>query len=64
MNLVSCDHCATVLDTDKMFFWDNFYKEDGSVDTTKAKWDGEGYVSALPCTHCGELIVNDETRYS
>lgn len=58
MNLISCDCCGTVLDAGKLFFPPDFYKEDGSVDTTKAEWNGEEYIAALPCTHCGELITN------
>lgn len=51
MNLVSCEYCGVVVDIDRLDFPDINEGTDSLVDD-KAAWDGEKYVSSLPCPVC------------
>jgi RNA polymerase subunit RPABC4/transcription elongation factor Spt4 len=57
MNLTSCDNCGVVLDKDKLQFPKDITRDDGTIDTSKAVWDGDGYVAKVSCPVCGEDIT-------
>ncbi len=57
MKLISCDHCATMLDADKLPFADSMYDENG-IDDDNARYDqntGEYRLYVL-CPVCKETI--------
>jgi len=62
-SLISCSNCGLVLDWYKIswkFASDaEMYKEDGSIDETKAAWSDykEDFVPFIPCPLCGEKIL-------
>lgn len=58
MNLFSCDHCATVLDADKLDFPDQklWFHEDGTVNTDLAGWCFNRYTAKIPCPVCKSEI--------
>ena len=53
MNLVSCIVCAVVLDKDKLHFPDKV-KDDYTIDTSVAEWDGEEFKTFCICPVCKE----------
>ena len=55
-NFVSCDACGVVLDADVLHF-EVQYREDGSVNTRTAYWDGEEYVPFVKCPVCGHPVT-------
>lgn len=59
MNLVSCDGCGVVLDADKLKFPEDVYEEGGSVDLSKAAWNGDRFVAFVACPVCCEWIFRD-----
>lgn len=56
MHLISCDNCSIVLDVENMGFEPVRYREDGSVDTDTALWNGRDYVPKTECPLCGHDI--------
>lgn len=58
MNLISCDNCGVVLDKDMLNFSDDPWKEDGSIDETKAAYNqATGFWDAfVACPVCGGEI--------
>ena len=57
MDLISCNHCGTVFDKDKLFFPTDLYTEEGSIDPTKAVWYNRDYVAKLTCPVCQEDLL-------
>jgi len=55
MNLISCDSCGVVLDKDKLYFPDAYAEDEKK--SKSAYWNGERYVSSVPCPICGDLIA-------
>lgn len=62
MNLTSCNNCGIVLDKDQLNFTDkdDCYDTDGTMDTTKARWNGSGITPIIPCPVCTHAIWEDE----
>lgn len=54
MNLVSCDGCGLVYDTNKLYLAKEkeSYLEDGSLDYEKFAWNGDEYVPYFNCPVC------------
>jgi len=59
MNLKSCDSCGVVIDTDKLSFPHNIYKDDGDVNLNEAAWSNEwdDFVAKISCPVCQEDIL-------
>ena len=57
MNLIACPGCAVVYDADLLHFPKLIEREDGSIDTNKAEWNGERYVPKVDCRVCGTAIT-------
>ncbi len=57
MNLISCLYCGTVYDADILCFPKLIELVDGTIDTNKAVWDGDGFRPKVDCRACGETIV-------
>lgn len=60
MKLISCDNCGVMLDGDKLTFPWVIYKEDGSIDDSKAVWINREYVPCVPCPVCGDPIAQEK----
>jgi len=58
MNLVSCNGCGVVLDTDKMPLPLDIYDEDGNIDDSKAAYNHkiEEYARYSPCPCCERKV--------
>lgn len=58
MNLISCKSCGVVLDKDVLPFADknHMYMDNGTIDPSKARWDGEDFVAIATCPSCGDEI--------
>lgn len=52
MNLITCPHCAVVLNADLLPFPGDIYDEEGMIDHDKAAWNGENYVPFVACPVC------------
>lgn len=61
MNLMSCDNCGVVLDARKLEFPAEIYDYGGSVDLSKAAWDGDDFVAKVACPVCGDDILKPNT---
>jgi len=61
MNLISCDHCGIVINTDKTPFPSDIPLEGGAVDISKGIWseDRNEYVPFIYCPVCQSIIVKD-----
>ena len=59
MNLISCNSCGVVLDKSKLEFPWTFSREDGSIDDSKAGWNGRDYVPKTKCPVCNGEILED-----
>jgi len=57
VNLISCDNCGVVLDSDKLSFPTDIYNDDGSINSEYASWNGEDYVPKAKCPVCSEEIL-------
>ena len=59
MKLISCETCGIVLDLDKVEFPENYWDEDGSIDTNKAIWDSRtmSHVPFIRCPVCQSEII-------
>jgi len=57
MKLISCDNCGVVLDADKLKF-PELWKMDEIGDA--GEWDGERFVSVVPCPVCATNIREPE----
>lgn len=57
MKLRSCDNCAVLLDEDKLLFPKDVWLNDGSVDATKAAWNGSSYTAFCKCPVCSAPIT-------
>jgi hypothetical protein len=57
MKLISCDHCATMLDGSKLRFAHSMYDENG-IDDDNARYDQNTceYRLYVPCPVCKETI--------
>lgn len=51
MNLKSCECCGVVIDIDRLKF-PNIENNDGSIDTTKAIWNGDEFIPKVNCPIC------------
>lgn len=60
MKLISCDGCGVVLDADKLWFPRELYKEDGTIDATKAEWGGNEWVAKVQCPVCQGTILESD----
>ena len=62
MNLISCDNCGTVIDVDKISFYDTIHDEDGVIIDSRAAWchDRGEYVPCDPCPVCHSPILQPE----
>jgi len=58
MNLVSCEGCGVVLDKSKLKFPDEIENEDGSIDVTRAAWNGYRHTPFVNCPVCGEQVLS------
>ena len=61
MNLISCGMCCVVLDKDKLIF-PYIWEEDGTLIDCDAEWDGDEYVSVIPCPVCKSNIRERENE--
>lgn len=61
MKLISCNNCAVILDQDKLRFAEDYYTEDGSIDSDKAEYDQTrgGYYLYVLCPVCKEYIFKE-----
>lgn len=57
MNLISCGTCGVVLDKDKLNFPDIIDPDDYTIDTEKAVWNGEDFISKVNCPICKNDIL-------
>ena len=60
MKIQSCTNCGVLVDTDRLFFPNNIYKDDGEIDDSIAEWDGYNYVAYLPCPVCSTPILENQ----
>ena len=59
MFLISCEGCGVVLNIANVAFPNRAetYKKDGSIDDSKAGWDGNDFVPKVFCPVCrGEIL--------
>jgi len=61
MKLLSCHNCGVVLNADLLNFSEDIYQDDGVVDTSLARWDGENWSPFIYCPCCDEGIFEDGT---
>lgn len=55
MNLVSCENCGTVIDTNRIEcpeIWD----DNGEIIRGKAEWDGDRFVPVFDCPVCKKPV--------
>ena len=61
MNLASCNICGIVLDKDRIYFPDPYNTtEEGTELNEHAHWDGDEYVSGIPCPVCKTPILENQ----
>ena len=60
MNLVSCEGCGSVFNTDKIEFPNVWNDEDGMYDMDHCFYNGEEYIATVPCPICGKAIPQKE----
>lgn len=56
MNLISCENCAVVIDSNKVAWPDDFETEEG-INEDKAMWDGDKFQAFVKCPNCSEPII-------
>jgi hypothetical protein len=63
MHLISCDHCGTVFDAEKLNFptIDSCYDRDGSVIPGKTNYANGRFIPVTDCPVCHGSI--DDPRY-
>lgn len=60
MDLVSCDSCGVILDSDKLSWPSDLYSKDtGEIIEAVAVWDGDTYVARVACPVCGCDILDE-----
>lgn len=57
MNLISCDECGAVFDSDKVLWPVTYHTDEGLLDDCKVRWDTENWRLAQDCPCCGGTIV-------
>ena len=59
MNLISCDECGSVFDSDKVLWPVTIHTEDGTLDDDKVRWDASimQWRLAKECMNCGGTIM-------
>jgi len=60
MKLTSCENCGVVLDADNAPFPTESDMEADDYGHRTSSWNGEKYVSTMPCPACGEPICKPE----
>lgn len=53
MNLISCTECGVVLNKDNLIFPDTHDHDSQEIIMENVEWDGDDYVSVVPCPVCG-----------
>lgn len=59
MNLISCDECGAVFDSDKVLWPVTYHTDEGLLDDDNVRWDAQGMCWRLThdCPVCGGTIV-------
>ena len=62
MKIISCHHCAVMLDQDKLDFPNSMYNDDDEIDEKKADWNQEAktFQVYLECPVCKEKIFKED----
>jgi hypothetical protein len=56
LNLICCENCGIVLNKEVLKFPDPCLP-DGTIDDTKAMWNGDGHVAFILCPVCKARIL-------
>jgi len=58
MKLISCNRCGVVFDLDKVDFPASHNHDTGET-TEHARWNGEDWVSSIPCPVCYDTMKGE-----
>lgn len=64
MKMTSCKGCGAVLDLENLSFPNNedYYKDDGSVNTGVMTWDGHNFIPFANCPVCNTIILKTNSH--
>lgn len=62
MNLIACKSCGVVLEKHCLNWSRTIYREDFSIDESKAIWNGEDWVPKAECPVCHADVPQKECQ--